>query len=257
MDAVTHHGRQTAYDVTSRSGAGPPLCCIHGSGGSRDRWRFQRRLADHAPVVSLDLSGHGESDDIDATPGYSTLSAYADDVLAVVDATESRTLLGGSLGGAVALHVLLERDVDLDGVILTGTGARLGVLDDLLTWLQTDFDRAVEFLHEPGCFFADPDPELRDRSVETMYECGQAVTRRDFLTCHTFDVRDRLEEIDVPTLVIYGTRDRLTPPWYHEYLADEIPDCDAVEISDVGHLSMLERPETFNDAVEGFLTSLE
>ena len=253
METVSHHGRETAYEVSDRGGDGPPVCCIHGSGGAREVWKAQHRLADRTPVVTVDLSGHGDSDDIDATPGYPTLSAYADDVLAVAEATESRVLVGNSLGGAVALHVLLEREFSPDAVVLTGTGARLGVLEDLLSWLEDDFERAVEFLHGTDRLFHDPDPELRDLSTERMYECGQAVTNRDFRTCHVFDVRDQLGEIDVPVLAVCGEHDQLTPPWFHEYLADEIPDADLAEIEDAAHMAMLEQPAAFNEAVTSFL----
>jgi pimeloyl-ACP methyl ester carboxylesterase len=254
METVAHHGRETAYDVADRGGDGPTICCIHGSGGARDVWAGQRQLADRYPIVRVDLSGHGDSEDADASAGYTALSAYADDVLAVVAATDADVLVGSSLGGAVVLQILLERDVDLEAVVLTGTGARLGVLEDLLTWLENDFDRAVEFLHGPDRLFHDSDPELRERSMERMYECGRAVTRRDFLTCHEFDVRNRLGEIDVPTLAAYGEHDQLTPPWYHEYLADEIDGAGLAEIEDAAHLAMVERPTEFNAVVEEFLS---
>ncbi|WP_247001236.1 alpha/beta fold hydrolase [Halosolutus gelatinilyticus] len=257
METVTHHGRETAYDVTDRGGDGSPICCVHGSGGSRDIWAPQRRLADRAPIVRVDLSGHGDSEDVDADAGYTALSAYASDVIAVAEEMDSGILLGNSLGGAVVQHVLLERDFDPDAAILAGTGARLGVLEDLLRWLERDFDRAVEFLHGPDRLFHDPDPEVVERSKEGMYECGQAVTYRDFLTCHEFDMRDRLDEIDVPVLAIYGEHDRLTPPWFHEYLADEIDDADLAEIEGAAHLAMLERHRAFNDAVAEFLDSIE
>ncbi|MFC4438344.1 MULTISPECIES: alpha/beta fold hydrolase [Natrialbaceae] len=257
METVRHHGRETAYEIADRGGSGPALCCVHGSGGSRDVWKSQHRLADRHPVVTLDLSGHGDSEDVDADPGYGTLSAYAADLVAVIKATDARALVGNSLGGAVVMHVLLERDLDLEAAILTGTGARLGVLEDLLDWLEDDFDRAVEFLHGQDRLFHDPDPELRERSIEQMYTCGQAVTRRDFLTCHEFDVRDRVSEIDVPTLAIYGEHDQLTPPWFHEYLADEIEESELVKIGDAAHMTMLEQPAAFNDDVAAFLDDLE
>ncbi|MFC4541531.1 alpha/beta fold hydrolase [Halosolutus amylolyticus] len=257
MATVTHHGRETAYDVTDRSGGGPPICFVHGSGGSRDAWSPQRQLADRAPIVRVDLSGHGKSADIDAEPGYVTLSAYADDVIAVAEATDARVLVGNSLGGAVVQHVLLERDFQPNAAVLTGTGARLGVLEDLLVWLEEDFERAVDFLHDPDRLFHDPDPEITERSKERMYATGQAVTRRDFLTCHEFDVRDRVAEIDVPTLAVYGEYDQLTPPWFHEYLADEIDDGTIAEIDDAAHLAMLERPDAFNAAVADFLDSID
>ncbi len=253
MQTVTHHGRKTAYELTDRGGDGPPLCFVHGSGGSRDVWKGQHRLADRNPIVALDLSGHGESADIDAEPGYATLSAYVDDVAAVLEATDSRVLVGNSLGGAVAMQLLIERDPDLDAAVLAGTGARLGVLEDLLDWLEDDFERAIDFLHEPGRLFEDPDPELRDESMEQLRETGRQVTHRDFLTCHRFDVRADLSAIDVPTLAIYGEGDRLTPPRYHEYLADEIDDAWIAGLEDAAHLAMLEQPAAFNAALAEFL----
>lgn len=253
METVTHHGRETAYELADRGGEGPTICCVHGSGGSHDAWKSQHRLADRYPIVTVDLSGHGESEDIDADSGYGTLSAYADDVIAVAEATDTRVLVGNSLGGAVVMHVLLEREFDPEAAVLTGTGARLGVLQDLLDWLENDFDRAVEFLHDSDRLFHDPDPELRERSIDQMYECGRAVTQRDFLTCHEFDVREEVSAIDVPTLVVYGEHDQLTPPWFHEFLADEIDDGRLVGIDDAAHMAMLEQPRTFNDALAAFV----
>ncbi|MDS0474922.1 alpha/beta hydrolase [Natrinema sp. 1APR25-10V2] len=257
METVSHNDRTTAYEVVDRGGDGPPICCLHGSGGARDVWTGQHPLADRYPIVAVDLSGHGDSDDADASAGYTALSAYADDVLAVVEATDASVLLGNSLGGAIALHILLERSFDPDAVVLTGTGARLGVLDDLLEWLESDFERAVEFLHGPDRLFHDPDPDLRAESMERMYDCGQAVTRRDFLTSHEFDVRDRLGEIETPALAAYGEHDQLTPPWFHEYLADEIERGELAEIEDAGHLAMLEQPTAFNAVVDEFLTAAD
>ncbi|MCU4740373.1 alpha/beta hydrolase [Halobacteria archaeon AArc-m2/3/4] len=260
MQVVSNHGRETAYvetDSEADGGTGTALY-VHGSGGSHEVWRPQLRLTDR-PATALDLSGHGHSEDIDASPGYTTRSAYADDVLAVADATDASVLVGSSLGGAVVLHVLLERADEFtpEAVVLTGTGARMGVLEDLLEWLESDFERALEFLHEPDRLFHDPSSETRERSLEAMRECGQEVTRRDFLTCHDFDVRDRLGEIDVPVLAAYGEYDQLTPPWFHEYLADEIPDASLAEIEDAAHMPMVEQPRAFDEAVSEFLASVQ
>ncbi|QFU84054.1 alpha/beta fold hydrolase [Natronorubrum aibiense] len=253
MEVVTHHGRNTAYEVADRGGDGAPICFVHGSGGSRNVWRAQHRLADRNPIVTLDLSGHDDSDDVDAQPGYTRLSAYADDVLAVVEETDSRVLVGNSLGGAIVMHILIEREFEPDAAVLTGTGARLGVLEDLLEWLENDFERAIEFLHGPDRLFHDPAPELREESMHQLRETGQDVTCRDFLTCHEFDVRDDLSTIESPVLAAYGEHDQLTPPRYHEYLADEIDDAWLAELEGAAHLAMLEQPTAFNAAVTEFL----
>lgn len=257
MRTVSHQGRETAYEYHDRGGEGAPILCVHGSGGSRAVWKSQARLADERPVVAVDLSGHGESDDVDADAGFGALSAYADDVIAVVEETDARVLVGNSLGGAVALHVALYREFSPDALVLVGTGAKLAVLDDLLAWLESDFDRAVEFLHKPGRFFYDADERLVEHSREAMDGCGRRVVERDFRTCHSFDVRDELAEVDVPSLAVVGEHDRLTPVHYHEHLASEIPDCELTVIDDAAHLAMLEQPEAFNGSVSAFLDGLD
>ncbi|SFS50228.1 alpha/beta fold hydrolase [Halostagnicola kamekurae] len=255
MDTVTHHGRETAFVATAGERSDETICFVHGSGTSHTVWEFQNSLSDRYDLVSLDLSGHGASDDVQADAGYATLSAYSDDLLAVVEETDATAVVGSSLGGAVTLHALLERSFEPNAAILTGTGARMGVLEDLLAWLESDFERAIEFLHEPDRLFHDPNAELLEASRERMRECGRRTTARDFRTCHRFDVRADLGEIDVPTLAVCGEYDRLTPPWYHEFLADELPDGEYVTIDDAAHLPMLERPDAFNEALDDFVAS--
>lgn len=256
MERVSHDGRETAYRRFDRGGDGPTVCFVHGSGGAKDVWKSQARIADRFPGIAVDLSGHGDSDDVTTPAGRETLDAYADDVVAVAEATGATVLCGNSLGGAVALWVAVERDLALDGLVLAGTGAKLAVADPLLDALATDFERAVSLLHEPDRLFHDAPAEYVELSEASMRACGRAVTERDFLTCHRFDVRDRLDAVDVPALALVGAHDELTPPAYHEYLAEEIPDGEWTEIPDAAHLAMLERPAAFNEALSAFLDRL-
>jgi 3-oxoadipate enol-lactonase len=258
METVSHDGHETAFRAVGTDGPGPAICYVHGSGGTHHVWA--RQYGGSAPVrpaVALDLSGHGESTDVDSEPGSGTLAAYADDVVAVARATDASVLVGNSLGGAVVQHVLLERDLDVEGAVLQGSGAKLGVAGDLREWLASDFDRAVDFLHGEDLLFHDPDPAVEERSREAMRAVGRAVTERDFLTCHRFDVRDRLDEIDVPVLALVGEHDRLTPPAYHEFFGDHIPSCRVRTVSDAAHLAMIERPAAVNDAIGAFVDDLD
>lgn len=257
MDRVSHHGRETAYTRSDRGGDGPGLLCVHGSGGTAAVWKGQHRLADRFPVTALDLSGHGESDDVDAAAGYEALWAYTEDVVAVAEATDTRVLCGNSLGGAVAMWTALRTDLDVEGLVLAGTGAKLAVLADLLDWLSEDYDRAVEFLHGPDRLLHTDDERYVERSAEAMHDTGQAVTERDYRTCHAFDIRGRLDDIDVPAVAVVGEHDKLTPRRYHEYLAEELPDCELAVVEDAAHLAMLEQPEAFNDVVETLYTRID
>lgn len=254
MESVTHHGRRTQYRRSDRGADGTPVLFVHGAGATHEVWKSQFRLADDHPVVALDLSGHAESDDVTAEAGYETLTAYVDDVVAVAREEDAGVVVGHSLGGAVALTLAVERDYPLDALVLADTGAKLTVLEDLRRWLQEDYERAVDFLHQPDAFFHDPDDRYVELSKAAMRETGQAVTARDFETAHTFDIRSRLEEIAVPTLALVGEHDRLTPPRYHEYFAEAVPQCELGVIEDAAHLAMLERPTAFNGAVTAFLS---
>jgi pimeloyl-ACP methyl ester carboxylesterase len=257
MRTVTHHGRTTAYRLDNDGADADPVLFVHGSGLDSGLWLEQRRLSTRRPVAALDLSGHGESDDVAAAPGGETLAAYAADVAAVARETDANILVGASLGGATALTVALDRSLSLDALVVAGGGAKLAVLSDLLDWLQSDFEQAVEFLHRPDVLFHDTDSAPVDQSTAMIHDTGQAVTHRDFLTCHRFDVRDRLEEIQVPTLALVGEYDRLTPRWYHEYLADNLPDCRMGVVDDAAHLAMFERPGPFNDALLEFFEAVD
>ncbi|WP_336037834.1 alpha/beta fold hydrolase [Halobacterium yunchengense] len=263
METVTHDGRTTAYRVEDRGGDAAPLLCVHGSGGTHAVWKSQlARLSRERPVAAVDLSGHGDSDDVDAEPGPETLRAYVDDVLAVAGEVEAGVLAGNSLGGAVVLTALLDRDalaesrVDVDAAVFAGSGAKLAVLDELRDWLAGGgggFDRAVEFLHRDDMLFHDPSDREREFSEAAMREAGRAVVERDFLSCHTFDVRGDLDAVDVPVFALTGEYDRLTPPDYHEYLAEHVQDGAWTTVPDAAHLSMLEAPEAFNDELGAFL----
>jgi pimeloyl-ACP methyl ester carboxylesterase len=174
-------------------------------------------------------------------------------VRAVAESTAATVLVGNSLGGAVLQQALLTGTLEPHAVVLTGTGAKLRVAESLRTDLSSAFGAAIQSLHGPQMLFQDPDDPNRHRSMAQMRAVGQRVTERDFLACHSFDVRDRLDEIDCPALAICGETDSLTPPAYHEYLATHLPQGQFVTIPDAAHLAMVEQPDRWNDAVAGFL----
>ncbi|UWG48479.1 Alpha/beta superfamily hydrolase [Halanaeroarchaeum sp. HSR-CO] len=254
MHSVHHDGRETEYRVADREASGPTLVFVHGSGGSHEVWKSQlARLSGEYRIVALDLSGHGRSADVATQDGPTARERYVEDLLAVTEAVDGDVLVGNSLGGAVVLSALLDRDPSVDAAILAGSGAKLAVLEDLRDWLADDFDRAIAFLHGEDMFFHDPDPRLDALSRECMRAVDQRVTERDFLASHTFDVRDRLDAVAVPVLALTGEYDRLTPPEYHEYLAEHVPAGDWTTVSDAAHLSMLEAPERFNAVLREFV----
>lgn len=254
MNTVEHRGRTTAYRSVPGDGAGPVTLYVHGSGATHRLWSHQYAPDGPAhPAAALDLSGHGDSEDVTTAPGEQTLRAYAEDVAAVASAVDATVLVGNSLGGAVAQWVALETEWTPDALVLAGTGGALPVFDELLEWLDDDFERAVEFLHGRDRLFHDTEASPTDASREQLRAVGRRTTARDFRTCDQFDLRDRLRALDVPTLALCGEHDRLTPRSYHEALARALPQGAFAVVPDAAHLAMLERPVAFNAAVEAFL----
>jgi pimeloyl-ACP methyl ester carboxylesterase len=256
METTAHDGRETAYRHTRPEAEGHTALYVHGSGATHAVWGHQYGPSGPThPAAALDLSGHGESDDVDVAPA-GAIDAYSADVAAVARVIDADVLVGNSLGGAVVQRAATGWGLDLSALVLLGTGPTLPVFEGLREWLESDFDRAVEFLHGRDRLFHDTDADTLGRSRSQMRAVGQRVTRRDFLACHGFDGRDRLTDIDVPTLAVCGEHDRLTPRAYHEDLAESIPRGEFALVPDAAHLAMVERPAVFNEVVESFLASL-
>jgi pimeloyl-ACP methyl ester carboxylesterase len=86
-----------------------------------------------------------------------------------------------------------------------------------------------------------------------MAKVGPAVQLNDFQCCDRFDVMEKVSQIAVPTLVISGTDDDMTPLKYSQYLADKIAGARLVIIDGATHHCLLEKPLEANRAIEAFL----
>jgi pimeloyl-ACP methyl ester carboxylesterase len=80
---------------------------------------------------------------------------------------------------------------------------------------------------------------------------------KDLKACDRFDIRDRLKEILLPTLIVCGKEDLLTPLKYSEYLKENIADSRLKVISQAGHMVMAERPQLLNRALESFIAEIQ
>jgi 3-oxoadipate enol-lactonase len=101
------------------------------------------------------------------------------------------------------------------------------------------------------------DPAVRTEIVETMAHIDPAAYRIGAEAVWLADQRDRAAAIDVPTLVICGREDRVTPPALSHELVELIPGGSYAEIDGAGHISNLEKPHEFNRIVGEFIRCLE
>lgn len=229
------------------------LLLIHGAGGTHLTWPRELRRLDCADVFAVDLPGHGRSSRL----GRTTVEAYADTVSELIDALQLKQLflMGHSMGGAIALALALRSRPAIAGLILIGTGARLRVTDQILSMVLSDYDRAVNSIAQYS--WADTAPETLVRSgQELLMAQDPAVVHGDYTACNNFDVMGRLGEISVPTLVISGSEDRLTPVKYGDYLSKSIPGAQHRLVEGGGHMMALEQGSKVAKFVSQFLHAL-
>ena len=222
------------------------LVMVHGSGQNELTYHFQAGAFSDADAVNL--PGHPDGEPRDSIGGYvDWLREYV-----VEKGYPSFVLFGHSMGGAIALDYALRFPEDLAGLVLIGTGARLRVHPDYLNrCLDEDQWRA----EAPGYYEAinrELAPQLADRALQS----GPMVEHNDLSCCDKFDVMGRVREIAVPSLVIVGADDVMTPVRYAEYLGRELQDAEVVVVPSSGHFVTLEQPEAVNAAVARFLERL-
>jgi pimeloyl-ACP methyl ester carboxylesterase len=229
----------------------PTVVFIHGSGLTKGLWQYQiDDLAGHMNTLALDLPGHGES----RTPAFDRVEDYAESVMRFIGAQQLPRPIpcGLSLGGAVALQMLLDDPHELAGGILIGTGARLRVHPAIFEAIAKDFTR---FTDGNGLYGASSktEPGRLAPLREMAAACPPETCLLDFRACDRFDVMTRLPEIKLPVLIVNGADDPLTPPKYSDYLEQRITHAHRVTVPDAGHLAPVEQPEAVNTGIEAFV----
>jgi pimeloyl-ACP methyl ester carboxylesterase len=234
-----------------RYGKGEKILFLHGAGGSTASWYFQKRLQTVCEVVLVDLPGHGKS----GGEGLRTVEGYAECVRTVIteNGLEGCYVAGHSLGGAIAISLALASPELLAGLVLVGTGARLKVFPQILEGILNDKEETVRAIMG-FAFSKKAPPELVERGYAEMMASPKEVIHGDFSACSVIDFMEGVTSIDLPTLVIVGADDALTPLKYAEYLNREIRGSRLAVIRDAGHMVMLEKPEETNRAIEACVT---
>ncbi|RME86948.1 MAG: alpha/beta hydrolase [Anaerolineae bacterium] len=232
-----------------------PVILIHGAGGTCLHWPPEVRRLEGRRVYALDLPGHGKSEGI----GKQSIEEYARVVVDFMKALKVRSavVVGHSMGGAIALTLALKHRRRVHALGLVGTGARLRVAPAILesTASEATFETAVQMITD-WAFGPEVSPELKSLAAQRMAETRPTVLHGDFVACDAFDVMDKLGKIRVPTLILCGTEDKLTPPRYSEYLREKIPDSRLVLVKGAGHMVMLEQPATVATALQDFLAEV-
>jgi len=229
----------------------PPLVLVHGAGGDRYHWPHQVRRLAGTEIYALDLPGHGRS----FGPGRRTIAAYSQVLKTFAEALALPPfiLAGHSMGGAIALDFALRYGDALAGLVLVGAGARLRVNAVILEGLTQDFSattaQLIDWMYSPTFPSA-----MRQKALDQLRSNEPQTLHNDFAACNEFDVRTKVTSLTLPTLIICGVEDKMTPIKFSEIIHQSIAGSHLHLVEEAGHMVMIEQPEVVAGLFQKFMT---
>jgi pimeloyl-ACP methyl ester carboxylesterase len=238
----------------------PAIVFIHGAAFDHSVWQWQSRyFANHGhAVIAVDLPGHGRS------PGSArtAIEALGHWTVALLDAAglERAAFVGHSMGALAALETALKHPARVATLALLGAAAPMAVGDAFLAAARDDSPAALDMeavwgharlnsLDRSGV----PGTSLLAASRRLNARSRHGVLAADLGACNAYRVDDTaLASLSVPTLVVAGQRDQMTPWKAGQALAARIPGAKLVTL-DAGHAMMVEAPRATLTALRDFL----
>ena len=243
-------------DVPPGLGQGALFVLVHAAGGTAGSWRPQlTAFAEHHSAIAIDFPGHGRSSGLDALDG---LDAYAGCLLRVLEAWACRpaVLVGRSMGGAIAMRAACLAPDRVAGLVLAGTALAFDVTPQTLAlWRDVVHGRKPQQFTDEA-FSPGTDFEVKKQAWSEQVRTDPRVALGDLQACADFDGGEIMSRVAVPTLVLVGADDQVTPPAATEALAGAIAGARHEVIARAGHQLPLEQPDAFNAAVLRFAESL-
>lgn len=253
-----------AYDVV---GQGRPVVLLHAFPMARAMWQPQHAaLGQVGRLIAPDLPGFGDSPLLAGTP---TVDGMADAVAGLLDqlGVTERIILGGlSMGGYISFAFVRRHPQRVAGLILADTRADAdddtakANRDKLIGFAATNPASAVVEQMLPKLLGATT--RAKEPAVVERAQAIGAAQRPAGIIAALQVLRNRpdstptLAQITVPTLIVVGTEDVLTPPSMAEAMATRIAGARVAPIDGAGHLSNLEQPASFNAAVTAFIQGM-
>jgi len=230
---------------------------VHGSMGCNQVWKYQiQGLSAKNKTIAIDLPGHFGTD-CPEMPNMETYVTFLNEKIG--DLQLNQVILGGhSMGGTIILSYYFQYPEKVQALILIGTGARLRVLPAILEMTKNNDPKLIQMM-ETVAFHKNTirtQKHLIEEVNSNMMKTLPNIGYYDFSICNEFDVMSKLGEIEIPTLIICGDDDKLTPPKYSIYLNEHIPKSTLHIIENAGHMVMLEQVNAVNKVVKEFLSTL-
>jgi len=234
------------------------LILIHGSGSDHSACSYQyARLHKHYNILAIDLPGHGRS----GGSGEADVEDYCLWVKKLLDIIDLKdvVLVGHSLGAAIALRFALNYPQEIAGIVLVGCGMKMPVNHFILEFLKTNPAEIPAEIIDLICKFSLAKENRFKFSATLRKSISQSkvdILYGDLSACNNLDLTQEICKIKVPSLVICGAEDKMTPLDFPRQLAASISGATLEIIEGAGHMVMLERPAEFNMTLTKFAESI-
>ena len=229
---------------------GMKLVFIHGAGCSSLSFYYQLRHFRSAKAIDCPAIQTANP----ATPWTATWNGCAG--LSGRDATRTSSS-GHSMGGAIAMRYALKYPEELRGLILMGTGARLRVHPQYLERCREPGEGSAPWLEDHLDYYRGVSEEVYPVLKQRAAEVGPAVELNDLMACDSFDMMECVSEINLPTRVICGSEDVMTPVKYSDFLTNNIQGAVQSIIPGGGHFAHMEKFQQVNEEIEDFLATFK
>jgi 3-oxoadipate enol-lactonase len=238
-----------------RLGVGEPLVFIHGLGEVKEGWANQFEFANQYDLIIPDLRGHGEY----ITPGEISIKNFAYDVISLLKGLgiESAHICGLSMGGMVAQEIYRQAPEMCRSLMLVST----------LHYVPKQMGKL--FLHYRKARVENKSPEaIAERSAKVclyswskenfesfskFYKPNKEFFFKSMEACLKVNNLTLLPKIKVPTLIIGGQYDSVTPVWVQFMMHKQIRHSEFVIFRNTGHIAKLEAKDEFNKVLRRFL----
>ena len=244
----------------------PALIFLHGIGGDSHSWDFQlESFSDEYRTIAWDMPGYGKSKTISPM----TFEKLSDSLLNLMDylKIEHAHLVGHSMGGMIAQQTIAVSEARFKSATLSATSpafgkpdgdfqkhfikARLKPLEDGLTMVDLASKQVPSMVGDK------PDPRGLHLAYTSMSQVSPEAFTASMHCLVTFDRRDNLNSIKIPTLLISGDKDTNAPAPMMEKMASKISGSTYVCIAGAGHLANMERPGEFDLVLRNFLQNIK
>ncbi len=256
--------------AVEESGSGPPLVFVSGGVMDRDQWDAQlAAFRDDYRCIRFDQRGVGHSDKPGA--GY-TIAQMAEDTVALIQALQAEgcILFGNSLGGLIALECAL-RHPDLVRILILcatpagpqGIPAPPAIQMRLFQIAMLPVDQAAAALLSVlfATDYPQRHPDVLARAIRKRTDPALAApllaTTGPMQSALTYDPLERMRALPIPTLILHGQADALTPPDNARVLFEHLADAALIIVERAGHAAVLEQAEAVTRAVRGFVAAVE